>query len=121
ARRATAPVEHSLVAVASDRFPAGTPVDLSALDSRGRRPAGWLVDVRYRAADGAVVRIDARTGPVLPDDAPRPRPCFTEVHHAGAAMPAVTLHAYTGVPGGPAGALLAPGRVPCSATRIGSV
>jgi GNAT superfamily N-acetyltransferase len=91
-RRGTAPVEHSLVAVCSDRFPAGTPVDLSALNARGRRPAGWLVDLRYRAADGAVVRIDVAdtvADPGLPV-------WFTETHHSGAAIPAVTLAAGTG-------------------------
>jgi GNAT superfamily N-acetyltransferase len=36
-------------------------------------------------------------------------------------MPAVTLHAYAGIPGIPAGALLTPGRVPRAATTIGSV
>jgi GNAT superfamily N-acetyltransferase len=91
-RRSTDPVEHSLVAVNSDRFPAGTPVDLSALDARGRRPAGWLVDLRYRTRDGAVVRIDVAdtvADPGLPI-------WFTETHHGGAAIPAVTLTASTG-------------------------
>jgi len=38
----------------SERFADGTPVDMTAIESRGRRPLGWLVDVRYRASDGAV-------------------------------------------------------------------
>jgi hypothetical protein len=91
-RRGTAPVEHSLVAVQSDRFPAGTPVDLAALNARGRRPTGWLVDVRYRTADGAVVRIDVAdtvADPGVPV-------WFTESHHSGAAIPTVTLTAATG-------------------------
>jgi hypothetical protein len=78
------------VAVASGRFPAGTPVDLSALNARGRRPAGWLVDLRYRAGDGTAVRLDPS-----PDLGALPL-WFTETHHAGAAIPAVTLAACVG-------------------------
>lgn len=113
-RRGTDPVEHSLVAVHSGRFPAGTPVDLSALDARGRRPAGWLADVRYRTTDGAVVRID-----VADTVADLRMPLwFTETHHAGARIPAVTLAVHTGG-GVAAGALLPPqGR---RGTRLGSV
>jgi hypothetical protein len=95
------PAEHSLVAVLSDRFPPGTPVDLSALDARGRRPAGWLVDLRYRARDGAVVRLDV-AGEL--SDLPV---WFTETHHAGAPIPAVTLAAHVGGDV-PPGSLLAP-------------
>jgi hypothetical protein len=98
-RRSLAPVEHSLVAVSSARFAAGTPVDLSALDARGRRPTGWLVDLRYRTADGAVVGIDI-AGATLPL-------WFTEMHHGGAPIPAVTLAAHTGGDV-PAGALVPP-------------
>lgn len=102
-RRFAGPAEHSLVSVRSNRFPAGTPVDLAALDARGRRPTGWLVDLRYRACDGAVVRVD-----VAPELADLPRTLwFTEHHHAGAAIPAVTLTARAGG-GAPAGALLPP-------------
>jgi hypothetical protein len=102
-RRFADPAEHSLVAVRSGRFPAGTPVDLSALDARGRRPTGWLVDLRYRTRDGAVVRVD-----VSPELADLPRAVwFTETHHGGAVIPAVTLTAHTGGAAA-AGALLAP-------------
>jgi hypothetical protein len=105
ARRFAEPAEHSLVAVRSDRFPPGTPVDLSALDARGRRPVGWLVDLRYRARDGAVLAIGTAPGlcelPLW----------FTEAHHAGAPIPAVTLAAHLG--GGVApGCLLAPRPLP---------
>src|SRR3954453_3382477 len=79
-RRGTAPVEHSLVAVHSDRFPAGTPVDLSALNARGRRPTGWLGDTRYRPADGAVVRID------VADSVCAQPVWFSEAHHSAAAI-----------------------------------
>lgn len=102
-RRCTDPVEHSLVAVNSDRFPAGTPVDLSALNARGRRPTGWLVDLRYRTRDGAVVRIDVSETVADPGLAV----WFTESHHAGAAIPTVTLTASTGGPTAP-GALVPP-------------
>jgi hypothetical protein len=102
-RRSADPAEHSLVAVRSDRFAAGTPVDLSALAARGRRPTGWLVDLRYRARDGVVVRVD-----VAPELADLPRGIwFSETHHGGAPIPAVTLTAHTGGTA-PAGALLAP-------------
>lgn len=113
-RRFADPGEHSLVAVRSDRFPAGTPVDLSALDARGRRPTGWLVDLRYRTRDGGVVRID-----VAPDLVYLPHALwFTESHHAGSPIPAVTLTAHAGGPG-PAGALRPPGTA--SGTVLGSV
>jgi hypothetical protein len=102
-RRSTDPVEHSLVAVNSDRFPAGTPIDLSALNARGRRPAGWLVDLRYRTRDGAVVRIDVAE--TVAD--PRLPIWFTESHHGGAAIPAISLTASTGGAVAP-GALVAP-------------
>src|SRR5688572_14491345 len=62
AHRDTDPVEHSLVAVGSGRFRHGSAVDLTAVDPRGGRPAGWLLDVRYRAADGAIVRLQASPG-----------------------------------------------------------
>jgi len=102
-RRGVAPVEHSLVAVGSGRFPGGTAVDLSALNARGRRPTGWLVDVRYRATDGAVVRIDVAAEPAPAG----PAPWFTESHHAGDPIPAVTLAAHAGG-GVPEGTLVAP-------------
>ena len=89
-RRGVAPVEHSLVAVRSARFPAGAAVDLSALNARGRRPTGWLVDLRYRTVDGVVVRIDVAPGLcALPLS-------FTELHHADSLLPAVTLAAHLG-------------------------
>jgi GNAT superfamily N-acetyltransferase len=69
-------------------MPAGDAVDLPGADARGRRPAGWLVDVRYRTVDGALLTIDVAG---LDE-----RPEFTEVHHPGAAVPAVSLHAWNG-------------------------
>jgi hypothetical protein len=98
-RRSLVPIEHSLIAVDSDRFRAGTPVDLSALDARGRRPTGWLVDVRYRTANGAVVRID------LADHLTEEPVRIAEMHHAGAAIPAVSLAAFTTTGGELLGAL----------------
>jgi hypothetical protein len=114
-RRSTDPVEHSLVAVDSRRFPAGTAVDLSALDARGRRPAGWLADLRYRARDGAVVRIDVAD--TVAD--PRLPVWFTETHHAGAAIPSVTLTASTGGPTPPRA--LVPPRHSGAGRRLGSL
>jgi GNAT superfamily N-acetyltransferase len=112
-RRGTGAVEHSLVAVRSDRFPAGAAVDFSALAARGRRPAGWLVDVRHRPADGAVIRLDtaeevARPGLPL---------CFAEVHHASAAIPTVSLLAFAAPPFRP-GALLAPHQAAAAGIRL---
>jgi GNAT superfamily N-acetyltransferase len=98
--------EHSLVAVHSDRFPDGTPVDLTALQARGRRPAGWLVDVRYRTADGAVVRVD-----LADESADRcPSLWFTEVHSATSGVPSVSLLAFRGADVRP-GSLLGPHQV----------
>jgi GNAT superfamily N-acetyltransferase len=104
--------EHSVVVVASDRFPAGTAVDVAGRQARGRRPAGWLVDVGYRPTDGAVVRID------LPGQ-PGGGVWFTEVHHVGAVVPSVSLHAWTGGAGA-TGELLPPGAVG-GATHVGEV
>ena len=101
ARRFAEPAEHSLVAVRSHRFPPGTPVDLSTLNARGRRPTGRLVDLRYGARDGAVVRLE-----VSPELAGLPL-WFTETHHAGAPIPAVTLVAHVGGDVAP-GSLLTP-------------
>jgi hypothetical protein len=112
-RRGTDPVEHSLVAVNSHRFAAGTPVDLSALNARGRRPAGWLVDIRYRTADGAVVRMDVAEAVT---DVPV---WFTETHHAGVCIPTVTLAAFTGGPVDP-GALVFP-QQPRGARQLGAL
>ncbi|MGY1698596.1 hypothetical protein [Geodermatophilus sp. SYSU D00766] len=91
-RRGPGPVEYSLVAVNSDRFPDGTPVDMTAVDARGRRPAGWQVDVRHRAADGRVVRID-----VAEEISDRCPPMwFAEVHHASSPVPCTSLLAFRG-------------------------
>ncbi|MGY1609166.1 MULTISPECIES: hypothetical protein [unclassified Geodermatophilus] len=91
-RRGPGPVEYSLVAVNSDRFPDGTPVDMTAVDARGRRPAGWQVDVRHRAADGRVVRID-----VADEISDRCPPIwFAEVHHASSPVPCTSLLAFRG-------------------------
>jgi GNAT superfamily N-acetyltransferase len=109
--RGTDPAEHSLVVVASDRFRGGTAVDLPG--ARGRRPAGWLVDVRYRSADGTVVRIDLPGEP-----GGQAGLWFTEVHHAGAAVPAVSLHAWTGGAGA-AGEMLPPGAARPGTEHVG--
>jgi GNAT superfamily N-acetyltransferase len=100
------PVERSLVAVNSDRFPDATPVDLTAVDPRGRRPAGWLVDVRFRAAGGTVRWVD-----VAPEVAPTAPPLwFVELPHADSALPMTTLAAFAAdAPGGyPPGAFVPP-------------
>ncbi|MGY1689341.1 hypothetical protein [Geodermatophilus sp. SYSU D01105] len=114
AERGPASVEHSLVAVASERFPDGTPVDLTTLQSRGRRPAGWLVDLRYRVDDGAVVRVEpAQT---LTDRCP---PLwFTEVHHTASGVPSVSLLAFSGPEFRP-GSLVDPHRAAARGVRTG--
>ncbi|HEX2074977.1 MAG TPA: hypothetical protein VHF92_14440 [Geodermatophilus sp.] len=99
-------VERSLVAVNSERFPDGTPVDLTAPASRGRRPDGWLVDVRYRIADGAVVRIEVADAPA----GPCPPLWFAEIAHATSGMPSTSLVAFAGT-AFPAGSLVAPHQV----------
>lgn len=91
-RRGPGPVEYSLVAVNSDRFPDGTPVDMTAVDARGRRPAGWQVDVRHRASDNRVVRIDVAEE--LSDTCPPM--WFAELTHASSAVPAASLLAFRG-------------------------
>ncbi|HYO35529.1 MAG TPA: hypothetical protein VER97_05605 [Geodermatophilus sp.] len=102
-RRGPGPTEYSLVAVNSDRFPDGTPVDMTAVDARGRRPAGWQVDVRYRAADGRAVRIEVAGE--LSDRCP---PLwFAEVHHASSPLPCTSLLAFRGSAFRP-GALVGP-------------
>lgn len=113
ARRCADPVEHSLVAVNSDRFPDGTPVDLAALGAHDRRPSGWLVDLRYRAADGAVVRIDVAMSVAEPG-VPL---WFTVVHHAGDPVPAASLLAFAGEHC-PPGALVQPQDVPGHGARL---
>jgi hypothetical protein len=95
--------EHSLVLVNSDRFPAGTPVDYSDRDARGRRPAGWLVDVRYRACDGRILRIDVSDAVA----APAPPLWFAEIAHATSGVPSASLVAFAGG-GHPPGALVGP-------------
>ena len=106
AHRDAGPVEHSLVAVGSARFPHGTPVDLTAVDPQGRRPTGWLVDVRYRAADGCVVRLA-----VAPEVAAPGVPLwFAEVAHATSDVPSASLLAFRG-DAFPAGALVTPPQV----------
>ena len=97
------PTEHSLLLVNSDRFPAGTPVDLPDSEARGRRPAGWLVDVRYRACDGRVVRIDVSESVAVP----APPLWFAEISHAANAVPSTSLVAFTGT-AYPAGTLVGP-------------
>jgi hypothetical protein len=92
AHRDRVPVEHSLVAVGSTRFPHGTAVDLTAMDPHGRRPTGWLVDVRYRAVDGRIVQLACSPGladPGLPL-------WFVEVAHATSDIPSASLLAFAG-------------------------
>ena len=106
AHRDAEPVEHSLVAIGSARFPHGTPVDLTAVDPQGRRPTGWLVDVRYRAADGRVTRLA-----VAPEVADPGVPLwFAEVAHAASDVPSASLVAFRG-DAFPAGTLATPPEV----------
>jgi hypothetical protein len=103
AHRDTQPVEHSLVAVGSGRFPHGSAVDLTNVDPRGGRPTGWLLDVRYRAADGGIVRLTASPGladPGLPL-------WFAEIAHATSDIPSASLVAFHG-DAFPAGTLVTP-------------
>ena len=112
-RRGPGPLEYSLVAVNSDRFADGTPVDMTAVDARGRRPAGWQVDVRYRATSGRVVRID-----VADEVADRCPPMwFAEVTHATSAVPAVSLLAFRGT-AFRAGSLVGPHEVAAAGVRV---
>ncbi|MGY1821584.1 hypothetical protein [Geodermatophilus sp. SYSU D00079] len=112
AEHGAASAEHSLVAVGSARFPDGTPVDLTAVHSRGRRPAGWLVDVRYRVTDGSVVRVELAAEPV--DRCP---PLwFAEVHSATSGIPSVSLLAFRGGDVRP-GSLLGPHEVAAAGLR----
>jgi hypothetical protein len=106
AHRDADPVEHSLVAVGSARFPHGRAVDLTAVDPRGGRPTGWLVDVRYRAGDGRIVRLQASPGladPGLPL-------WFAEIAHATSDIPSASLVAFRGDEF-PAGTLVTPSEV----------
>ena len=112
-RRGPGPAEYSLVAVNSDRFPDGTPVDMTAVDARGRRPAGWQVDVRHRAADGRVTRIDVAEE--LSDRCPPM--WFAEVTHATSAVPAVSLLAFRGTAFRP-GSLVGPHEVAAAGVRV---
>lgn len=105
--------ERSLVAVNSDRFPDGTPVDLTALDARGRRPAGWVLDLGYRCRDGAPVRVEVAPSVALPG-----LPLwFAEVHHGGGALPAASLLAFTGS-AFPQGAVVRPHEVAAAGVRM---
>jgi hypothetical protein len=104
--RDVTPGEHSLVAVGSSRFPHGSAVDLSSVDPRGTRPTGWLLDVRYRAADGRIVRLEASSGladPGLPL-------WFAEISHATSDIPSASLVAFQGN-AFPAGTLVTPSEV----------
>jgi hypothetical protein len=106
AHRDARPVEHSLVAVGSARFRHGSAVDLSAVDPRGGRPTGWLVDVRYRAADGRIVRLEASPG-LAGSGLPL---WFAEIAHATSDIPSVSLLAFRG-DDFPAGTLVTPSEV----------
>lgn len=112
-RRGPGPTEYSLVGVNSGRFPDGTPVDMTAVDARGRRPEGWQVDVRHRATDGRVLRVEV--APELSDRCP---PLwFAEVSHATSAVPAVSLLAFRGAAFRP-GALVRPHEVAAAGVRV---
>lgn len=100
------PVEHSLVAVGSGRFAHGSAVDLTAVDPHGSRPTGWLVDVRYRAVDGRIVRLDASPG--LAD--PGLSLWFAEISHAVSDIPSTSLVAFQGG-AFPAGTMATPSEV----------
>lgn len=100
------PAEHSLVAVGSGRFAHGSAVDLTAVDPRGRRPTGWLVDVRYRAVDGRIVRVEVSDGVAHPG-VPL---WFAEIAHATSDLPSASLVAFTG-DAFPAGTLVTPREV----------
>ncbi|MGY1812737.1 hypothetical protein [Blastococcus sp. SYSU D00820] len=105
--------EHSLVGVNSDRFPDGTPVDMTAIRSLGRRPAGWLVDLRYRTRDGAVTGVE-----VSEDVADLAPPMwFAEVSHATSNIPATSLMAFRGSAFRP-GSLVAPHQVAARGVRM---
>lgn len=106
AHRDRVPVEHSLVAVGSGRFPDGSAIDLTAVDPRGRRPAGWLVDVRYRATDGQIVRLEVAPGTADPG-VPL---WFAEIAHATSDVPSASLVVFRGDVF-PAGALVTPREV----------
>jgi hypothetical protein len=105
--------EHALVAVGSDRFADGTPVDLTAMEAGGRRPAGWLTAVRYRVSDGTVVGLD--TAEALAGGCP---PLwFAELHHATSPIPASSLLAFTGGPFRP-GSVVTPREVAAGGLRM---
>ena len=100
------PEEHSLVAVGSGRFAHGRAVDLTGVDPRGSRPTGGLVDVRYRACDGRIVRLEASPGladPGLPL-------WFAEISHAVSDIPSTSLVAFRG-DAFPTGSLVTPPEV----------
>ena len=114
AHRDSDPVEHSLVAVGSARFPHGRAVDLTSVDPRGGRPTGWLVDVRYRACDGRIVRLHASPGladPGLPL-------WFAEIAHATSDIPSASLVAFRGDEF-PAGTLVTPSEVTAAGLSMG--
>lgn len=107
------PDQHSIVAVHSDRFPSGTAVDLTAQDPGGRRPTGWLVDLRFRATDGHVVRATVSAAvaePGLPL-------WFAEVPQAAGGLPATSLLAFAGT-AFPPGAVARPHEVAVRGVRM---
>jgi hypothetical protein len=106
AHRDAGPAEHSLVAVGSGRFRHGSAVDLTAVDPRGRRPTGWLVDIRYRAAHGRIVRVEVSDG-VADPGVPL---WFAEIAHATSDVPSASLVAFDGA-AFPPGTLVTPSEV----------
>jgi hypothetical protein len=106
AHREQGPAEHSLIAVGSGRFRHGSAVDLTAVDPRGRRPTGWLVDVRYRAVDGRIVRVEVSDG-VADPGIPL---WFAEIAHATSDVPSASVVAFGG-DAFPPGTLVTPSEV----------
>jgi GNAT superfamily N-acetyltransferase len=105
--------EHALVAVGSGRFAAGPPPAAPSCPRGCRRPAGWLVEVGYRAVDGAVVRLVPSED--LSDRCPTL--WFAELHHATSPIAASSLLAFTGGPFRP-GAVVTPREVAAAGLRM---
>lgn len=83
--------ERSLVAVNSDEFPDGTAVDVTGRASADR-PAGWVVDVRYRGTDGTPLEV-AVAGSVGGSDLPL---WFVARDDGSGLLPATSLLAFHG-------------------------
>jgi GNAT superfamily N-acetyltransferase len=104
--------ERSLLAVNSDEFPDGTPVDATSVVDGERRPAGWVVDVRYRSGNGAPLHVSVAPAVAAHDV----QLWFVALHDGSALLPAASLVAFIGA-GVPAGSLLSLHEVPAPALR----